>query len=184
MILSSGSFNSDGSIPKRFSGEGSDISPELEWSEIPEGTKSFAILCEDPDAPVRPGKDHPFIHWVIYNIPENVSYLGEGVVQSERVVLPVFLDQGINSFGKIGYGGPLPPVGDGIHHYHFTLYALDLPVGIPAGLTKAKVLRFMGRHILATAQLIGTYERMPQKPLRPEGKNQFVPRESAAFKSN
>jgi Raf kinase inhibitor-like YbhB/YbcL family protein len=170
MILRSNSFHPNTQIPKRFTGEGADVSPALEWSEVPDGSKSFALLCEDPDAPIRPGKDHPFIHWVIYNIPENVTSLPEGVVQSERVVLPVFVDQGINSFGRVGYGGPMPPVGHGIHRYCFTLYALDLPVGIPAGLTKAKLLKFMGRHILSTAKLIGTYER-PAPQLFPVGEN-------------
>ena len=173
MKLKSVSFSLMGLIPKRFSGEGEDISPEFQWSEVPEGAKSFALICEDPDAPVGPGKDHPFIHWVVYNIPENITYLPEGLIQAERVQLPVFVDQGKNSFGKIGYSGPMPPEGHGMHHYHFTLFALDTAPGVPPGLTKAKLMKFIKPHIIAIAEAVGLYERMDRAPIFPKAAAQF-----------
>jgi Raf kinase inhibitor-like YbhB/YbcL family protein len=159
MILTSDAFRRGGKIPKKFTGEGAEVSPTLKWSGVPKNTKSFALICEDPDAPVRPGKDHPFIHWLVYNIPNSVSALPEGLDQISHLELPVFLDQGINSFGKIGYGGPMPPEGHGVHHYHFKLYALDVEAGIPEKLTLEALKKYIQPHILEEAELIGTYER-------------------------
>src|SRR4051794_18221924 len=122
MKLTSAVFQMNGEIPKRYSGEGDDVSPPLEWSDVPNGTQEFALICEDPDAPVTRGQDHPFfVHWVAYHISPSVTALPEGVPPFQRMVSPVHLDQGMNSMGELGYGGPMPPEGRGAHHYRFSV---------------------------------------------------------------
>ena len=126
MKLTSSVFSQNQKIPTRFTGEGLNLSPPLEWSSVSPDCKSFAIICEDPDVPKRPGKDHPFVHWMIYNLSGSVSALPEGVdVEGAITHIAISGDQGKNSFGRIGYGGPMPPIGNGSHRYIFTLYALD-----------------------------------------------------------
>lgn len=159
MQLTSSAFQRNEPIPVRFSGEGSDVSPPLEWSYVPDGTRSFAILCEDPDAPVRPGKEHPFAHWLIYNIPARISSLPEGIPHRDVLLLPVLATQGRNSFGKIGYNGPMPPAGHGMHRYHFKLFALSSSIPLAAGMRREAFLLALQGHVLATAELVGTYER-------------------------
>ncbi|MBI3544060.1 MAG: YbhB/YbcL family Raf kinase inhibitor-like protein [Deltaproteobacteria bacterium] len=160
MRLTSSTFQMNGEIPKRHSGEGDDLSPPLEWSDIPGGTREFAIICEDPDAPVRAGKEHPFVHWTIYNLSPNVSSLPEGLPAFERMELPVRADQGINSMGNVGYNGPMPPEGHGVHHYRFTLYALDIELALPPRARKEELVQAMSGHVLAIGKLVGTYERL------------------------
>jgi Raf kinase inhibitor-like YbhB/YbcL family protein len=161
MQLTSDAFQADGVIPKRHTGEGEDISPLLRWSNIPDGTKRFALICEDPDAPKRPGMEHPFVHWLVYNISNATSYLPEGLPRTVHIQAPIIADQGVNSWDRIGYGGPMPPRGHGPHRYIFTLYALDAEVGVPGGsfATKRAVLDAIQGHILSEATLIGRYER-------------------------
>ncbi len=163
MQLTTQAFQTKGKIPMRFSGEGVDLSPELRWSDSPPGTREYALVVEDPDAPKMPGKDHPFVHWVAYNIPENVSFLPEGLARTDRLFVPVSIDQGKNSFGKTGYNGPLPPAGDGVHHYIFTLYALDQEIGLAPGFGKAELMEAIDGHVIAAAEIIGTYERPYQE---------------------
>lgn len=166
MQLTSSAFERDAMIPVRYTGEGRDISPPLEWSYVPDHTKAFALICEDPDAPVRPGKEHPFAHWLIYNIPARITALPEGLPGKEILLLPVFATQGRNSFGKIGYGGPMPPPGHGVHRYHFTLFALSSSIPIASGMRREAFLLALQGHVLATASLTGTYERLMQERKR------------------
>jgi len=159
MILTSPVFQDHKHIPTRYTGEGEDVSPPLEWSEIPKNAREFVLICEDPDAPAQPGHPYPFVHWMTYNISPNVSSLPEGLPANElRLKLPVSLEQGTNSFGKVGYRGPMPPKGSGSHHYRFTLYALDAELGIRPALTKERLLKAMDGHVISTATLTGVYE--------------------------
>jgi Raf kinase inhibitor-like YbhB/YbcL family protein len=159
MELTSKAFKDRSTIPARYTGEGQDVSPPLEWSGVPRGCKSFVLICEDPDAPKREGQDHPFTHWLIYNISGSVSALPEGLDKRAELRAPVLADQGRNSFGKIGYGGPMPPPGHGTHRYAFTLYALDAAPMLRPGDDKASILKAIAPHVLASARLTGKYER-------------------------
>jgi len=140
-------FDDGGVIPTRHTGEGPDLSPPLKWSGAPGGTAEFALICDDPDAPTP----KPWVHWVLYKVPAGAGGLGED--DSGRGV------EGKNDFGRPGYGGPMPPPGHGVHHYHFKLYALDAPLEMEAGATKEQLLQAMEGHILAETRLTGTYER-------------------------
>ena len=149
--LRSDAFGQNSPVPQKYTCEGEDISPALIWSNSPEETKSFALISDDPDAPVG-----TWVHWVIYDIPAEVSELGEGVPAKEE--LDNGSKQGINDFGKIGYGGPCPPPGK-VHRYFFKLYALDTVLNLKPRVTKKELLSAMEGHILAEAQFIGTYQR-------------------------
>ena len=145
--VSSPAFEPGGPIPRKYAGEGQDVSPTLSWSGLPEETKEIALICDDPDAP-RP---KPWVHWVVYKIPADRAGLPEGSVQGAI--------EGENDFGVTGYGGPMPPKGHGVHHYHFKVYALDTELEAAAGLTKDQLLEAMEGHVLAEGELVGTYER-------------------------
>jgi Raf kinase inhibitor-like YbhB/YbcL family protein len=149
--LTSSAFQEGQSIPKQFTGEGKDSSPPLRWSDPPEGTKSFALICDDPDAA---GKT--WVHWVIFNLPGNLRELPEGVPAQETLANGA--KQGKNDFGKVGYGGPMPPRGKP-HRYFFKLYALDQVLDLPAGSTKDQLVAAMKGHELAQGQLMGQYAR-------------------------
>ncbi len=149
--LTSKAFQPGGTIPKPYTGDGADHSPPLGWSEPPAGTKSLALICDDPDAPRG-----TWVHWVLFNLPPETRELGEGVPATET--LDSGAKQGTNDFGNVGYGGPAPPRGKP-HRYFFNLYALDGTVDLPAGATKAKLVVAMKGHILAQGQLTGTYGR-------------------------
>ena len=150
MNLTSSAFNHEGFIPKKYTCDGADISPPLKWDSIPTGTKSFAIICDDPDAPVG-----TWVHWVYYDIPKEAKDLPEKVAPTEHPANGG--KQGINDFRKIGYGGPCPP--GGTHRYYFKLYALDTMLNIPPGVTKNQLLEAMENHILSQTQLMGKYKR-------------------------
>jgi Raf kinase inhibitor-like YbhB/YbcL family protein len=137
-------------IAAKYTCDGADFSPPLEWAGSPAGTKSFALICDDPDAPMG-----TWVHWVIYDIPPTATMLAEGITREKD--LPGGGTQGINDFRKIGYGGPCPP--GGTHRYFFKLYALDTTLGLKPGITKDQLLKAMRGHILAEAQLMGTYKR-------------------------
>lgn len=154
MEVSSGAFEANQAIPRKFTGEGEDVSPALSWSAAPAGTKSIALICDDPDAPM----ERPFVHWVIFNLPGDVTGLAEGVPASGTVDEPAAL-QGVNDFGNIGYGGPMPPEGHGTHRYFFKVYALDTSLALDAGATKADVVNAIEGHVLDEGELVGTYER-------------------------
>ncbi len=151
LTLSSSAFNPGAEIPKQYTCEGKDVSPPLSWSGTPAGTKSFALIADDPDAPVG-----TWVHWVLYDLPANATELPQGVPPSET--LPSGGTQGTNDFRKTGYGGPCPPPGKP-HRYFFKLYALDAPTKLKARATKAEVLRAIEGHVLAQAELMGTYKR-------------------------
>ncbi len=151
--VSSDAFTDGSSIPARYSCDGSDISPPLRWSDAPSGTRSFVLIVEDPDAPVG-----TFIHWVVYDIPAIKDGLQEAL--PPRAELEDGTKQGRNDFGRIGYGGPCPPRGHGIHRYFFVLKAIDIPsTGLPPGASKEDVERAIEGHILGEAHIMGTYER-------------------------
>lgn len=150
MQLKTTAFDNRAAIPKRHTGEGEDVSPALSWNGAPEGTKAFAVICHDPDAPlVKPG-NYGFVHWVLYNLPGSLSGLDEG--SSEGTA-------GVNDFGNSGYGGPMPPDGHGVHHYFFWVIALDDDLGLEPGLTMWQFLEKAEPHILGMNRIVGTYER-------------------------
>lgn len=157
MRITSSSFKDGAPIPRRHTEDGDDLSPSLSWTEVPEGTAELALIVDDPDAP----RDEPWVHWLVYAIPRDQDGLGEGVPHGEGQGSPPGLRQGRNSFPgeNIGYRGPAPPEGHGPHHYHFRLYAVDEPIGTPAGADRRALERALEGHVLATAQLTGVYER-------------------------
>jgi len=149
--VSTSAFEEGGRIPIKYSCQGEDVSPALQWDEPPTGTQSFALIMDDPDAPVG-----VFTHWVIFNIPSDSRQLTEAIPTQAK--LPSGALQGKNDFGRIGYGGPCPPPGPA-HRYRFTLYALDKALDTKSGASKTQVLDAMKGHILAQGQLTGTYQR-------------------------
>ena len=150
MQITSSVFQEGEAIPSKYTCDGEDVSPPLSWSRVPDGTESFALIADDPDAPGR-----TWVHWVIYDLPSGLTSLPEGIKAAERP--RVGGTHGITDFRRIGYGGPCPP--SGTHRYFFKLYALDTVVDLPPGATKKKLLQAMEGHILAEAQLMGTYSR-------------------------
>jgi hypothetical protein len=148
--LTSSAFQAGAAIPAKYTCDGADVSPPLAWTGAPSATKSFALICDDPDASVG-----TWIHWVLYNIPAASSGLPEAVAAEDE--LSDGSRHGRNSWGRIGYGGPCPP--SGTHRYFFRLYALDTDLALAPGATKADVLRAMDGHVLASAELMGTYRR-------------------------
>ena len=151
MRLSSAAFEEGTRIPRRFTADGSDVSPALTWAEIPQGAKSLALICDDPDAPRG-----VWVHWVLYDLPADRNELPEAVPTSGT--LTAGGRQGKNDFGKLGYGGPAPPPGKP-HRYFFKLYALDAAPALPDSPTKKQLETAMKGHVLAEAQLMGTYGR-------------------------
>ncbi len=152
--LTSSAFSAGGNIPVEHTCEGADRSPPLSWSGIPAGTKSLALIVDDPDAPDPAAPSMTWVHWVLYNIPPAAVGLSEGVVPA---ALPAGTRDGMNDWKRTGYGGPCPPIG--CHRYFHKLYALDtlLPdLGRPA---KVLLEKAMQGHILAQAELIGTYQK-------------------------
>lgn len=155
ITLTSPAFAPGTSLPRRHTGDGEDLSPALAWSGQPPETRELAIIVDDPDAP----SPQPWVHWVIARIPATETGIAEGVPPKPSASFPAGSLQGKNSWGTVGYRGPAPPRGHGVHHYHFRLYALNAPVKVSAGFDKAGLLRAMNGHILAEADLSGTYER-------------------------
>jgi len=149
--ITSTAFENGGSIPKKYTGDGPDVSPPLAWDAPPDGTQSFALICDDPDAPVG-----TWVHWVIYDIGDETRALPEGVPAKET--LDNGAKQGVNDFRKVGYGGPAPPRGKP-HRYFFKLYAVDTELELGPRATKKDVLRAIEGHVLAQGELMGTYQR-------------------------
>jgi len=149
--IASTAFSPGEMIPKKFTCDDADLSPALTWTDAPSGTQNFALVMEDPDAPVG-----LWIHWVIYGLSGDAHELVEGLPKQDQ--LPGGIKQGRNSFGKIGYGGPCPPPGKP-HRYIFRLYALDTKLDLTAKGAKADLERAMKGHILAQSELIGKYGR-------------------------
>jgi Raf kinase inhibitor-like YbhB/YbcL family protein len=151
LSISSPSFSNGGEIPKKFTCSGPDVSPQLSWTEPPAGTKTFALLVDDPDAPAG-----TWNHWAIWNLPASARSLPEGVGQSRR--LPDGSQQGLNDFRKTGYNGPCPPANKP-HRYHFQLFALDTKVSLNPDAGKPELEAAMKGHILAQAEWMGTFHR-------------------------
>src|ERR1017187_6471832 len=146
--IKSSAFPPLGRIPKRNAGDGENLSPPLEWSGAPKGTREFAIVCHDPDAPLV----HGFTHWVLYGIPADTTKIAGGQKPD------VFIG-GLNGTGKAGWTGPYPPNGHGPHHYYFWIYALDKNLGLKPGLTLETLLASIEGHVLEQARMVGVYER-------------------------
>lgn len=147
--LKSSAFRDNQPIPQKYTADGDDVSPPLEWSGVPDGTKSFALVVEDPDAP-----SGTFRHWALYNIKPDAHHLTEGHGNREKTATAV------NDFGDRGYRGPAPPPGHGTHHYHFKLAALDIDsLGPPPDADVEEVWRIASNHALGVAELTGTYQR-------------------------
>lgn len=149
--LSSKSFSDGGDLGKKFTCDGSDVSPELAWTGAPAGTKAFGLIADDPDAPAG-----TWTHWVLYDLPPEATSLAEGT--SKQPELANGARQGRNDFGKIGYNGPCPPPGKP-HRYFFKLYALDDKLNLKAGASKQEVERAIAAHTLAKAEWMGRYKR-------------------------
>ena len=147
--LRSTAFEPGGMIPRKYAYDNQNLSPPLKWSQSPEATRSFALVCDDPDAPMG-----SWVHWVIFNIPLDAKELPEGVPPEK--VLKSGAKQGKNDFGKIGYGGPAPP--SGTHRYVFKIYALDTVLNLEPGITKKQLLEAVRGHILAEGELVGKYK--------------------------
>jgi Raf kinase inhibitor-like YbhB/YbcL family protein len=152
MKLTSTAFAEGRPVPAVHTCDGADVSPALAWTGVPPGTKSLALICDDPDAPAG-----TWVHWVIYGLPGTAAGLPGNVTKTET--LPDGARQGLNDFRRVGYGGPCPPPGRP-HRYLFKLYALDAEPALKPRATKPDLLRAMAGHILAEAQLMGTYQRM------------------------
>lgn len=154
MRLSSSAFQNMGSIPALYTCDDADLSPPLAWDDVPNGTKSFALIVDDPDAPDPAAPKMVYVHWVLYDIPASTLSLPEGTTSK---TLPAGTREGKNDFGHKNYGGPCPPIGR--HRYFHKLYALDTSLGDLGAPSKNDVLAAIEGHVLAEAQLVGTYER-------------------------
>lgn len=152
LAVASSTFDSE--IPDAQSEYADGISPEISWTTV-EGAKSYALILEDPDAK----SVVPFVHWVAYNIPAQITELPEGLLDDEQLLKPARMFQGRTSRGTIGYFGPRPPEGDPPHHYHFQVFALDRVLNVPPGAQRDDVIEAMSGHVLAAGELVGTYQR-------------------------
>ena len=151
MQLSSTAFSRGGAIPARYTGEAEDVSPDLSWSNAPQGSQSFAVICHDPDAPlVTPDGKYGFVHWVYYNIPASVTSLEAGCSKYTN---------GKTDFGKQAYGGPMPPNGHGRHNYYFWVLALNESLNLESGLTLVEFLAKAEPGITGMNRLVGNYKR-------------------------
>lgn len=150
MQLKSPAFENRGKIPDRHTGYGDDLSPALEWTNVPDGTRSFAIICHDPDAPLILPGTYGFVHWVLYNIPGSATGLPEAVKDYTK---------GINDMGQHGYNGPKPPAGHGIHHYFWWVMALNKELDLEPGLTQWQLLEKIEPHVIGMNRLVGIYEK-------------------------
>ncbi len=157
VTLQSDSFQPLRPIPRIFSAEegAENLSPTLSWSGVPAAARSIAIICEDPDAP----QAKPFVHWMIWNIPADITMLPQGLSKAPSLTYPAGAIQGENSNDEYGYSGPVPPVGHGVHHYHFQLFALDGMLDLGPGTTREVLVEAMKGRVLAQGEVVGTYER-------------------------
>ena len=152
LVLSSPAFANGQKIPTKYTCDGKNVSPPLQWSGAPSETRSFVLILEDPDAP-----SGVFRHWAVYNLPPECTALPEGVGKGSRAAQ---LEQGVNDFGHARYDGPCPPAGHGTHHYHFRLAALDTPrLAVAPAAKVADIWQAAAPHNLAETELVGTYAR-------------------------
>ena len=154
LTLTSPAFTHNGPMPARLTCDGRDLSPELRWSNVPTGTQSLALIVDDPAAPDPAAPRMTWAHWVLYNLPPTTVGLPEGVAVRD---LPSETRQGVNDWGRTGYGGPCPPIGR--HRYFHKLYALDTVLPDLRQPTKAALEQAMAGHVLASVELVGTYQR-------------------------
>jgi Raf kinase inhibitor-like YbhB/YbcL family protein len=154
LTITSPAFAPNGEIPAKYTCDGKDVSPPLAWAGLPAGTKSLALIVDDPDAPDPAAPKMTWVHWVLYNIPAGATGLPEGIKSGE---LPKGTKEGLNDWKRTGYGGPCPPIGR--HRYFHKLYALDVVLPDLGRATKQEVEKAMKGHILASAELVGTYKR-------------------------
>jgi Raf kinase inhibitor-like YbhB/YbcL family protein len=154
LVLTSTAFADDAPIPKQYTCEGADISPPLNWSGAPHGTRSFALIVDDPDAPDPRAPKMTWVHWVVQNIPADAHGLPEGAATRG---MPAGAAQGLNDWKRARYGGPCPPIGR--HRYFHKLYALDTVLSGLDRPSKARLLDALKGHVLAEAQLVGTYQK-------------------------
>jgi len=148
--ITSSVFEDNGLIPAKYTCDGADISPPLRWEGVPEGTRSIALICDDPDAPMG-----TWVHWVLFNLPAETKELAENVPTDGTLTNGA--KQGITDFGRTGYGGPCPP--GGTHRYFFKIYALDTEIDLTPSATKNDLLKAIEGHILGQGQLVGKYKR-------------------------
>jgi Raf kinase inhibitor-like YbhB/YbcL family protein len=149
--LTSTAFDQGGAIPTRHTGEGEDVSPALSWRNAPDGTRAFAVICHDPDAPLVTSQgNYGFVHWVLYNIPGTTTSLEEGSGQNT---------EGKTDFGKAGYGGPMPPNGHGQHRYYFWVLALSEDTELDSGLSMGELLAAIEPRLIGMNRLVGCYQR-------------------------
>jgi hypothetical protein len=153
-VLTCASFPHQGEIPIRHTCDGKDLSPALQWTGVPPGTRSLALVVDDPDAPDPKAPKMTWVHWILYNLPPDSDGLAEGIPASE---LPQGTREGLNDWRRTGYGGPCPPVGR--HRYFHRLYALDVVLPDLGRPTKPRLEQAMRGHLLAQAELMGTYQR-------------------------
>lgn len=162
MKLTSDGFEAGKTIDVKYTVEGADVSPPLSWSDVPDGTMSFALICDDPDAPSpRKPAAEPWVHWILFNIPADSTGLPEHVSRDPEPATITGAKQGHNSWpsDNLGYRGPAPPPGSGPHRYFFKLYALDTLLELDSGISKAELLKAMSGHVLGEGELFGVYER-------------------------
>jgi Raf kinase inhibitor-like YbhB/YbcL family protein len=149
--LTSTAFEQGCAIPSKHTGEGDDVSPDLSWTNVPDGTKALAVICHDPDAPlVSPKGTYGFVHWVLYNIPGSANSLAEATAECTS---------GNSDFGKAGYGGPMPPEGHGTHQYYFWVLALNDDTTLEEGLNLWRLLEKIEPNLIGMNRLVGTYQR-------------------------
>ncbi len=153
-LIVKSSFKDNEFMDKKFTCEGQDVNPELVIEGIPENAKSIAIICDDPDAPIG-----TFNHWLLWNYPVNgsITVIAEGLQKVEKLANGTI--QGKNSFGKVGYNGPCPPKGHGVHHYYFDVYALDAMLNLPSSTSKNELLKEIEKHTVAKGRITGLYQR-------------------------
>lgn len=154
ITVTSSAFKQGEPVPKKYSGEGQNISPPLSWSGVPDSAAELVLICEDPDAPRG-----IFTHWVLCNMSPQTTSLPEGVKPVAEPPVPAGGVQGRNGGEKLGYTGPLPPPGHGVHHYHFRLFALDRALKLRSGLTREQVMIAIHGHVICEGEIVGTYER-------------------------
>jgi Raf kinase inhibitor-like YbhB/YbcL family protein len=154
LALTSPAFSHNGLIPKQYTCQGEDVSPALAWDELPEGTRSLALIVDDPDAPDPAAPKRTWVHWVLYNIPPSASGLKKAI---EPAALPAGTREGKNDWQRTGYGGPCPPIGR--HRYFHKLYALDVMLPDLRQPTKAELEVAMEEHVIGKIELVGTYQK-------------------------
>jgi len=154
MKITSPAFTHNEAIPSQYTCDGQDTSPALEWSDLPEGTKSLVLIVDDPDAPDPKAPKMIWVHWVLYNIPPSATGLPQAVKSQD---LPEGTKEGVNDWKRTGYGGPCPPIGR--HRYFHKLYALDVVLPDLGKATKKVIEKAMEGHMLGEAEMIGTYKR-------------------------